>query len=111
MATRKPLHFIGSSHQDLRSFPADARRAAGFNLDSVQRGLDPEDWKPLKAVGPGVAELRLWAADGTYRVVYLATRPEAVYVLHCFEKKTQKTAQRDINLATQRLKAIPGIRR
>jgi phage-related protein/predicted XRE-type DNA-binding protein len=106
MSIRKPLHFIGSSHRDLMLFPAEARRAAGFNLDSVQRGLEPEDWKPLMTVGSGVAELRLWAADGTYRIVYLATRPEGVYVLHCFEKKTRKTAKRDIDLATERLKAV-----
>jgi len=77
---------MGSSLTDLQAFPAEARRAAGFNLDFVQRGLEPEDWKPMKIVGPGVNEIRVRDADGAYRVIYLAARPEAVYVLHCFQK-------------------------
>jgi len=105
--TRKPLHFMGSSHSDLKSFPDEARRDAGFNLDFVQRGLSAESWRPMKAVGAGVNEIRVRDATGAYRVVYLATRPEAVYVLHCFHKKTEKTSQHDIDLAKTRFKAIP----
>jgi phage-related protein len=97
---------MGSSLTDLQAFPAEARRAAGFNLDFVQRGLEPEDWKPMKTVGPGVNEIRVRDADGAYRVIYLAARPEAVYVLHCFQKKTQRTSQRDIEMARRRFKAI-----
>jgi phage-related protein len=104
--SRKPLHFMGSSLTDLQAFPSEARRAAGFNLDFVQRGLEPEDWKPMKTVGPGVNEIRVCDADGAYRVIYLAARPEAVYVLHCFQKKTQRTSQRDIEMARRRFKAI-----
>jgi phage-related protein len=104
---RKPLHFMGSSHSDLKAFPEEARRDAGFNLDFVQRGFEPENWKPIKTVGAGVNEVRVRDASGAYRVIYLATRPEAVYVLHCFQKKTEKTSQRDIDLAQQRFKAIP----
>lgn len=104
---RKPLHFMGSSHDDLKAFPEEARRDAGFNLDFVQRGFEPENWKPMRTVGPGVNEIRVRDASGAYRVIYLATRPEAVYVLHCFQKKTEKTSQRDIDLAQQRFKAIP----
>src|SRR6266404_7162677 len=89
-ATRKPLHFMGSSHSDLKSFPDEARRDAGFNLDFVQRGFDPENWKPMKTVGVGVNEIRLRDATGAYRVIYLATRPEAVYVLHCFRRKRKR---------------------
>ncbi|SRR6266478_3535620 len=89
-ATRKPLHFMGSSHSDLKAFPEEARRDAGFNLDFVQRGLEPEDRKPMKTVGAGVNEIRVREASGAYRVIYLATRPEAVYVLHCFQKKTER---------------------
>lgn len=109
MATivRKPLQFMGSSHNDLRSFPDEARREAGFNLDFVQRGFDPESWKPMKTVGPGVNEIRIRDDSGAYRVIYLATRPEAVYVLHCFQKKTEKTSQHDIDLAKRRFKDIP----
>jgi phage-related protein len=105
--TRKPLHFLGTSYNDLKAFPDEARRDAGFNLDFVQRGLDPENWKPMKTVGVGVNEIRVRDATGAYRVIYLATRPEAVYVLHCFQKKTEKTSQHDIDLAKRRFKAIP----
>ena len=104
--TRKPLAFIGSSLADLRKFPDDARRDAGFNLNFVQLGLEPADWKPMKTVGPGVTELRVRDASGAFRVIYLATRPEAVYVLHCFQKKTRKTPKADIDLAASRLRQI-----
>jgi phage-related protein len=98
---------MGSSHSDLKAFREAARRDAGFNLDFVQRGFEPENWKPIKIVGAGVNEIRMRDASGTYRVIYLATRPEAVYVLHRFQKKTEKTSQPDIDLAQQRFKAIP----
>jgi len=103
---RKPLHFIGSSHDDLKAFPDDARRDAGFNLDFVQRGLEPSNWKPMKSVGMGVKEMRVRDATGAYRVIYLATRLEAIYVLHCFQKKTQKTRKEDIEVAARRLGQI-----
>lgn len=107
LGARKPLRFMGSSHADLKSFPDEARRDAGFNLDFVQRGLEPENWKPMKTVGAGVNEIRVRDASGAYRVIYLATHPEAVYVLHCFQKKTLKTSKHDIDLAKARFKAIP----
>jgi len=103
---RKPLAFIGSSLADLCRFPEEARRDAGFNLNFVQLGLEPADWKPMKTVGPGVTELRVRDATGAFRVIYLATRPEAVYVLHCFQKKTRKTRKADIDLAASRLRQI-----
>jgi phage-related protein len=106
--TRKPLHFPGSSLDDLRAFPEEARRDAGFNLDFIQRGMEPLDWKPMQAVGPGVKEIRVRDAAGAFRVIYLAARPEAVYVLHCFQKKTQKTRKTDIDLAASRLRLIGG---
>ena len=106
--TRKPLHFLGSSLDDLRAFPDEARRDAGFNLDFVQRGMDPLNWKSMQAVGPGVKEIRVRDAAGAYRVIYLAARPEGVYVLHCFQKKTQKTRKADIDLAASRLRSIGG---
>ena len=64
-------------------------------------------WKPLRTIGAGVNEIRVNGATGAYRVIYLATRPQAVYVLHCFQKKTEKTSQHDIELASKRFKAIP----
>lgn len=101
----KPLEFVGSSLDDLREFPAEARRAAGFELGSVQRGLDPSDWKPMNEVGPGVREIRIHVL-GEWRVLYVAKFAEAVYVLHVFQKKTQKTRREDIELARKRYRQI-----
>jgi phage-related protein len=103
----KDTIFLGTSKADLREFPDDARREAGVELYQVQLGLEPTDWKPMPNVGHGVREIRI-RANGSYRVIYLATRPEGIYVLHCFQKKSQKTAPRDLNLARQRYKQIGG---
>src|SRR5262245_16904590 len=74
--TRKPLHFLGSSLDDLRAFPDEARRDAGFNLDFVQRGMDPLDWKPMQAVGRGVKEIRVRDAAGAFRVIIWRRDPK-----------------------------------
>jgi phage-related protein len=103
----KAIIWMGSSHDDLIEFPADARRDAGYQLQSVQRGDDPQDWKPMTSIGSGVREIRIRESSGAFRVIYLAPRPEGIYVLHCFQKKTQQTSQRDLLLAKTRLKAIP----
>jgi phage-related protein len=95
----KPVVFFGDSLERLRAFPQRARRDAGFQLDRVQRGLDPDDWKPMAAIGAGVREIRVRDATGAYRVVYVARFAEAVYVLHAFQKKTQRTSPRDMALA------------
>lgn len=97
----KPLEFVGSSLDDLRKFPAEARRAAGFELGFVQRGLDPSAWKPMNEVGAGVREIRIHVL-GEWRVLYVAKFDKAVYVLHAFQKKTQKTRREDIELARKR---------
>ena len=101
----KPLEFVGSSMDDLRAFPAEARRAAGFELGFIQRGLDPSDWKPMSEVGVGVREIRIRIL-GEWRVLYVAKFAEAVYVLHAFQKKTQKTRKEDIELARKRYRQI-----
>lgn len=101
----KPIQWLGSSRTDLKAFPMDARRVAGFQLRLVQRGSDPNDWKPLRTVGPGVREIRVHTGL-EHRVVYVATFAEAVYVLHAFAKRTAKTAQRDIRLARTRFEAL-----
>jgi len=103
-AFMKPIVFLGDSLSRLRDFPPDARSEAGFQLREVQKGNDPADWKPLKTVGPGVREIRIREAAGAFRVIYLATVGDKVVVLHAFQKKTQQTAQRDIDLAATRLK-------
>src|SRR5207237_6651096 len=105
----KPLIWLGSSRRDLWVFPALARRLAGFQLRRVQHGLDPDDWKPMQTVGPGVREIRIHIA-GAHRVFYVATRAEAIYVLHVFEKKTQKTSAQDLRIGRDRLRALGRVR-
>lgn len=102
----KPVAFLGDSLDALRSFPDSAKREVGFQIDRLQRGLDPDDWKPMKTVGPGVREIRVRDASGAYRVVYTATLADAVYVLHAFQKKSQATSQRDLELAAARLRDL-----
>jgi phage-related protein len=103
----KRVEFRGSALSDLRDFPQDAKREAGHQLDRVQRGLDPADWKPMsEAIGAGAREIRVRDADGAYRVIYVAKFADAVYVLHCFQKKTAKTDKRDIELAATRLREL-----
>ncbi len=104
----KAIGFIGRALDDLRAFPAEARRAAGYQLDRVQRGLEPDDWKPMASIGPGVREIRVREDSGAFRVIYVATFGDAVYVLHAFQKKTQQTAKRDIDLASARLRELGG---
>ncbi len=102
----KKVVWMGSSRADLKAFPAAVMDDMGHQLFLVQRGREPDDWKPMNSIGIGVREIRVRDASGIFRTVYLATRPEAVYVLHCFQKKTQQTAQRDIDLARKRLQNI-----
>ena len=101
----KKLKFIGTSEDDLADFPLDARRVAGFELWQVQIGAMPSDFKPMPGVGVGAYELRLRVL-GEWRVIYVAKFADAVYVLHAFQKKTQKTRQEDIDLAARRYKLI-----
>ena len=98
----KPIRFLGDSLKRLRKFPEDVRQDAGFQLDKVQRGEPPDDFKPMPSIGKGVEELRVWDDSGTYRVIYTARLADAVYVLHAFQKKTQATAKSDIELAKAR---------
>jgi phage-related protein len=101
----KQLRFVGTSLDDLSRFPSEAKRAAGFALWQVQNGLEPSDWKPMNDVGIGVREIRI-RVDGAWRVIYVAKFAEAVYVLHAFGKKTQRTRQADLDLAAKRYKDI-----
>lgn len=105
-AAPKLLSFLGSSLEDLRAFPEAARREAGYQLHQVQQGLDPDSWKPMPSVGSGVREIRVRDQAGAFRVIYIATRPEAIYVLHAFQKKTQATPKRDLDLAEARLREL-----
>lgn len=98
----RPVCFLGDSLQCLRDFPEDARHDAGYQLDKVQRGDQPDDFKPLPVIGKGVEEIRVTDESGAYRVIYVARRPEAVYVLHAFQKKTRTTPTRAIDTARSR---------
>ena len=102
----KPAEFLGDALEALRAFPDYARQEAGFQLDKVQRGEEPDDWKPMPTVGASVKEIRVKDAAGAFRVIYLAKLADAVYVLHCFQKKTQQTRQEDIELARKRFKDL-----
>ena len=107
----KPIAFLGSSLDDLRGFPVDARREAGHQLDRVQRGFDPDDWRPMPSIGAGVREIRVRERAGAFRVIYVATFVDVVYVLHAFQKKTRQTAKRDVDLAASRLREQMARRR
>ena len=98
----KPVRFLGDSLKTLRDFPDDARHDAGYQLDLVQRGEKPDDFKPMPSIGKGVEEIRIWDDSGTYRVIYTARLEEAVFVLHAFQKKTQATSRRDVEVARER---------
>ncbi len=98
----KPVRFLGDSLKRLREFPEDARQDAGYQIDKVQRGEQPDDFKPMPSISKGVEEIRVWDDSGTYRVVYTARIADAVYVLHAFQKKTQAASRKDIDTARER---------
>lgn len=99
--TDKPIRWIGSSLEDLSNFPESARRKAGFQLRAIQSGQTPSDFKPMSIVGLGVEEIRI-RVDDAYRIFYVARFEEAIYVLHAFQKKTQKTSKLDIEIGQKR---------
>ncbi len=102
----KPVSFLGTALRDLREFPTTARREAGYQIDQVQQGRDPDDWKPMGSIGAGVREIRVRSDDGAFRVVYVVKFTEAIYVLHCFQKKTQQTSKTDLDLAIKRYRDL-----
>jgi phage-related protein len=104
--TAKPIEFCGGALAELRRFPATARREAGYQLYQVQEGDDPDNWKPMNTVGPGVREIRIRQQDGAFRVLYVGKFEDAIYVLHCFQKKTQKTSPENLTLASRRYKEL-----
>jgi phage-related protein len=97
----KRIVWHGDSLDRIRKFPEDARQNVGFELERVQKGLEPRDWKPMKTVGPGVVEIRIHVRD-EYRVFYLATHGDVIHVLHTFLKKSRKTRLSDIQIAASR---------
>ena len=111
MDDEKQIRWVGSAYDDLLAFPKDARREAGFQLGKVQAGLEPDDWKPFDEVGAGTREIRIREASGAYRVMYAAKFDEAIYVLHCFRKKTQATSKQDWALTAARHRAVVNVRK
>ena len=111
---KKPIKWIGSSLDDIkdeRNFTENAKREAGHQLDQVQSGLNPDDWKPFETVGPGTKEIRIDLDDGWFRVMYVAKFDEAVYVLHCFKKQSNKASKKDVAKAKKRYKQVVKERR
>ena len=102
----KTLKFCGGALDDLRAFPSSARRDVGYQLDKVQNGVNPSDWKPMTTIGAGVREIRIRDVSGAFRVLYVMKFAETVYVLHCFQKKTQATSKNDLDLAARRYRDL-----
>lgn len=105
----KPIDWRGSSLRDIKDddiFTPGARREAGRQLGQVQAGLEPDHWKPFDDVGAGTKEIIINLDDGWFRVMYVAKFSEAVYVLHCFKKKTNTTSKHDKDVAATRYKAV-----
>lgn len=98
----KEAIFLGDSKDVIRGFPKEVRVAAGTQLRLIQFGLDPLDWRPMKTVGKGAREIRVRDRSGAFRLIYTAIFADAVYVLHAFQKKAQRTPQRDLEIAARR---------
>ena len=111
MEGERQIRWVGSAYDDLLAFPKDARKEAGFQLGKVQAGVEPADWKPFEEVGAGTREIRIKDASGIYRVMYIAKFGEAIYVLHCFQKKTQVTSKQDTPIAGARYRAVVNARK
>jgi phage-related protein len=106
----KPARFLGDSLRQIRNFPDRVQKEAGVELHKVQQGIEPNDWKPMNSIGAGVMELRIHDDTGAFRLLYIAKFLDAVYVLHAFQKKSQKTAKPDLDLAAARLKQLIAVR-
>lgn len=110
MSRLKPISWLGDSLTRLRKVSTDIRSDAGYQLDLVQRGEAPTDFRPMPDVGPGAMEIRVHG-ENEYRVFYVARFEEAIYVLHCFVKKTRATRKADIDLGKERYAAMLELRR
>ncbi len=106
MEIEKPIYWVGTSLKDLLALPDEVKREAGYQLHRVQNGLDPENWKPFKDIGAGVKEIRISDDGDAFRVMYVAKFIDKIYVLHSFQKKSQKTSLKDIKIAKTRYSAI-----
>ena len=111
----KPLEWIASSHKDLMALPSDVRRRFGYALSLAQIGDQDDAAKVLKGFGgAGVLEVVEDDAGGTYRAVYTVKFAEAVFVLHCFQKKSKSgiaTPKADMDIIRVRLKVAEALAR
>ena len=103
----KDVIFLGSSEKQIEQLPNNVMIRAIHELDRIRHGLGPRSWKPMRSVGPGVREIRIRLRI-EFRIIYLATRPDAIYVLHAFRKTSARTRKHDIDLARKRLREIDG---
>lgn len=99
--TLKPVEWVGDSLKRVRAFAKLVRQQVGYELELVQHGMEPSDWKPMTVVGPGVNEIRIHI-EGEHRVFYVARLRHAIYVLHVFRKKSRKASKADVDLARAR---------
>jgi phage-related protein len=106
VGNEKPIYWVGSSYKDLLNFPVEVKQDAGYQLHRVQNGLNPEDWKPFQSIGSGVKEIRISDDGNIFRIMYIAKFSGKIYVLHSFQKKSQKTRSKDIEIATVRYNSI-----
>lgn len=102
----KPVEFLGNTQKEISEFPPRIRNQVIYQLEALAHGDAPLDFKPVKTVGPGVYEIRVRGKEGAFRVFYVANRLGAIAILHAFQKTTQKTEKRDIDLAKKRLKSL-----
>lgn len=109
--TLKQVKWVGDSRERIRDFPDVPRHEAGYQLERVQAGKEPRDWKPMPSIGIGANEIRVRDDSGAFRVIYLAKFAEAVYVLHAFQKKSRKTQKSDLDLARKRFRDLVQERR
>ena len=96
----------GESKEVISSFPEQARQNLGFQLRLLQQGQQPNDYRPMRIIGPGVFELRDQDERAWYRVIYLSRVRDVVHVLHYFEKSSRETPAKEINSERPRLKAV-----
>lgn len=102
----KGVEFIADTLSVIRSFSKNVKRDIGYQIDRLQRGLDPDDWKPMKTIGTGVREIRVRDTDGIYRTIYFTKKEKHICILHAFKKKTNKTSKKDLDIAKNRFKDI-----
>ncbi|OGO91358.1 MAG: hypothetical protein A3F41_00550 [Coxiella sp. RIFCSPHIGHO2_12_FULL_44_14] len=102
MEIQQPITFLGNTLAVIRGFSEEVKREIGHQLDRVQRGLEPDDWKPMKAIVAGAKEIRVRDKLGAFRVIYVVKRSDGILVLHAFQKKTEKTTKHDLDIAKTR---------